>query len=134
MEQGAHGQVAFECLQRWRLHNLLGQRVPTLGHFHSKKHFMISMFVPMASSIPLFTSFSLLSSVMFQCTAVKAVKTLVHGHPLLGIQLLSLLTALIYRPSCYNILINSQKKVLSLLFSVPLQYLGNGSQSMPGVV
>lgn len=122
LEQGAHGQMAFEYLQRWRLHNLLGQPVPALGHFHSEKSFMILrtepvfLSVPIASSIPLFTSFSLLSSLIFQCTAVTAVKVLVHGHPLLGIQLVSFLTAFIYCPLCYNILINSQKKVLSLFF------------------
>lgn len=84
--------------------------------------------------LPLQDPYLPLSSLMFQCTAVKAVKPLVHGHPLLGIQLVSLLPAFIYCPSCYNIFINSQKNVLSLLFSLPLQYLGIGFQSLPGVI
>ena len=32
----AHGQMAFEYLQGWRLHNLPGQPVPVFSHPHSE--------------------------------------------------------------------------------------------------
>lgn len=32
-------QVAFDCFQGWRLHNLPGQLVPVLGHPQSEKGF-----------------------------------------------------------------------------------------------
>lgn len=75
----------------------------------------VFLVVPIVSSIPLFTSFSPLSSLsvpMYSCDS----KVLVHGHPLLGIQLVSLLTALICCLSSYDILINLQKKGLSRFF------------------
>lgn len=53
-----HVQTAFECLQRWRVHSLSGQRVALLSHSRSEKVFPdfyrespVFQFVPIASSL-----------------------------------------------------------------------------------
>jgi len=52
-------QMAFEYLQRWRLHNLPGPPMPVLSHPHSKKVFLD---VQMAPSVFQFVSLGLCAS------------------------------------------------------------------------
>jgi len=66
-------QMAFENLQRWRLHNLFGQPVPLLGHPHSTQAFL-----DVQSERPVFPSAPMASCpTSLQTCAVR----LLHSSP-----------------------------------------------------
>lgn len=48
----ANTQVGFECLERWRLHNVSGQPVPVLRHTHSSSCSFGTSCVPVGARCP----------------------------------------------------------------------------------